>query len=446
MVRDSVSVMESEEFNVALIATAIDPASTHESLAHLLHTGAGDLAEGDPLVQESLEWRAVWDNREDPWKALPYLYSYVARGEPEGEEEARGVPVALLGEGVPVALLGEEDVANDLASIFAQEWSEDIYRQLFVLVEAGGASGLENGREVGTRDALARFLERKREGIERALTERMRPKPRETAAKVAPREAEAAVAEATPPMKRGRGRSRKQGKFTKLADTSDESESEGEGDGARGKAKEPHEPQSLGRPPWEVGGSDEEEPNPEATPPVKRGRGRPRKQPNPEATPPKKRGPGRPRKQPNPAPATEGDGGGEGGGGGGLFTALDNIEPEAANFADTTPKKRGPGRPRKRDSVATGGRDVPPAKKRGPGRPRKNLLPAEDERPPSVWEPKFRKWQKLVSLEDAVNAALKNPEEYRIPTILPKSMRARAAAAVKVVAKHKRRREEGRGR
>ena len=54
--------------------------------------------------------------------------------------------------------------------------------------------------------------------------------------------------------------------------------------------------------------------------------------------------------------------------------------------------------------------------------------------------------QKLVSLEDAVYAALKNPEEYRIPTILPKSMRARAAAAVKVVAKHKRRREEGRGR
>ena len=373
MVRDSVSVMESEEFNVALIATAIDPASTHESLAHLLHTGAGDLVEGDDLVQESLEWRAVWDNREDPWKALPYLYSYVARGEPEGEEEARGVPVALLGEGVPVALLGEEDVANDLASIFAQEWSEDIYRQLFALVEAGGASGLENGREVGTRDALARFLERKREGIERALTERMRPKPRETAAKVAPREVEAEAVET-------------------------------------------------------------------------RGRGRPRKLPNPEATPPKKRGPGRPRKQPNPAPATEGDGGGEGGGGGGLFTALDNIEPEAANFADTTPKKRGPGRPRKRDSVATGGRDVPPAKKRGPGRPRKNPLPAEDERPPSVWEPKFRKWQKLVSLEDAVYAALKNPEEYRIPTILPKSMRARAAAAVKVVAKHKRRREEGRGR
>ena len=313
MVRDSVSVMESEEFNVALIATAIDPASTHESLAHLLHTGAGDLVEGDDLVQESLEWRAVWDNREDPWKALPYLYSYVARGEPEGEEEARGVPVALL---------GEEDVANDLASIFAQEWSEDIYRQLFALVEAGGASGLENGREVGTRDALARFLERKREGIERALTERMRPKPRETAAKVAPREVEAEVVET-------------------------------------------------------------------------RGRGRPRKLPNPEATP---------------------------------------------------PKKRGPGRPRKRDSVATGGRDVPPAKKRGPGRPRKNPLPAEDERPPSVWEPKFRKWQKLVSLEDAVYAALKNPEEYRIPTILPKSMRARAAAAVKVVAKHKRRREEGRGR
>ena len=89
---------------------------------------------------------------------------------------------------------------------------------------------------------------------------------------------------------------------------------------------------------------------------------------------------------------------------------------------------------------------MPPAKKRGPGRPRKNPLPAEDERPPSVWEPKFRKWQKLVSLEDAVYAALKNPEEYRIPTILPKSMRARAAAAVKVVAKHKRRREEGRGR